>query len=67
MKPLITRMLTSLLTIVLLAAGSAYAQSPAVIKVNIPFEFALGDKIFPAGDYSIVQPLQHFLVLRDAR
>ena len=67
MKQLIARILTSLLTIVLLAAGSAYAQSPAVIKVNIPFEFALGDKTFPAGDYSIVQPLQHLLVLRDAR
>ena len=67
MKQLIKRILTSLLTIVLWGAGSAYAQSSAVIKVNIPFEFALGDKTFPAGEYSIVQPLQHFLVLRDAR
>jgi hypothetical protein len=67
MKQLIARILTSLLTIVLWAAGTAYAQTPAVIKVNIPFEFSLGNRTFPAGDYSLVQPLQHFLVLRDAR
>lgn len=67
MKQPMARILTSLLTIVLWAAGSAYAQNPAVIKVNIPFEFSLGDKTFQPGDYSLVQPLQHFLVLRDAR
>src|SRR5882757_10439608 len=67
MKQPMARILTSLLTIVLWIGGSAYAQSTAVIKVNIPFEFSLGDKTFPAGNYSVVQPLQHLLVLRNAR
>jgi len=48
--------------------GITYAQTAtSVIKVNIPFEFNVADKNFPAGDYSLVQPMQHFLVLRDAR
>lgn len=67
MKQLRARILTSLLTIVLCSAGSAYAQNPSVIKVNIPFGFNLGDKAFQPGEYSLVQPLQHFLVLRNAR
>ena len=67
MKQSIACVLTSLLTIVLCIAGSAYAQSSAVIRVKIPFEFSLGGKTFPSGDYSLVQPLQHLLVLRDAR
>jgi hypothetical protein len=67
MNQLMLRALTSLLTVVLWTAGAAYAQTPAVIKVNIPFEFRLGDQSFPPGDYSLVQPLQHLLVLRDAR
>ena len=67
MKQLAARILTSLLTIVLCSAGSAYAQNPSVIKVNIPFGFSLGDKTFQPGEYSLVQPLQHFLVLRNAR
>jgi hypothetical protein len=68
MKQLITGTLTSLLLVVVWLAASAQAQStPLVIKVNIPFEFFVGDQTFPAGDYSLVQPLQHFLALRDAR
>jgi hypothetical protein len=67
MKHAMKRTLTSLLLFVVYAAGSALAQSTAVIKVNIPFEFSLGDRTFQPGDYSLVQPMQHFLVLRDAR
>jgi hypothetical protein len=49
-------------------AGTAYAQSAQrVIKVHIPFEFNIGAKTFPAGDYSVTQPLQEFLALRNAR
>jgi len=40
------------------------AQS-AVIRVNIPFEFSFGDHTFPAGDYFLVQPRQHLVLLRD--
>src|SRR5258708_24573063 len=67
MKQSMARILTSLLTIVLWAAGSAYAQNPAVIKFNIPFEFSLGDQTFQPGAYSLVQPLQPLLVLRNER
>src|SRR5438477_11417545 len=63
----IGQILTSLLTIVLWTAGSSYAQTSAVIKVTIPFEFIVSDRTFAPGEYSIVQPLQHLVVLRDAR
>lgn len=66
MKHLIARTLTSLTLVVVGLTMAAQAQSK-VIKANIPFEFNFGDKIFPAGDYSLVQPLQHLLVLRDSR
>ena len=50
MKRLIARTLTSLLLVVLWLGGAAYAQlTHAVIKVNIPFEFNVGNKTFPAG------------------
>jgi hypothetical protein len=59
---------TSLVFAAVWLAGTAYAQSAQrVIKVQIPFEFNVGEKTFPAGDYSVAQPLQGFLALRDAR
>ncbi len=68
MKHLIARTLTSLTLVVMCLAATAQAQStPLVIKVNIPFEFNIGDQTFPAGAYSLVQPLQHLVALRDAR
>ena len=68
MKQLIARTLTSLLLAVGFLAGMANGQTTSwVVKVNIPFEFNVGNKTFPAGTYSLVQPLQHFLVLRDSR
>jgi hypothetical protein len=59
----------SLLTLVLVAglALSVHAQSPQVIKVNIPFAFTFGNQNFSAGEYSLVKPLPHVLALRDAR
>ncbi len=67
MNQLIRGTLTSLFIAVLWLAGTAQAQSTWVIKVHIPFEFVAGAKTLPAGDYSLVQPLQHFLELRDSR
>ena len=67
MKQLVNRTVTLLLLSVVWAAGSASAQTAVIIKVHIPFEFSLGGQTFPPGDYSLTQPLQHFLVLRDAR
>jgi hypothetical protein len=67
MKHLITRTLTSLALAVVGLAMTVPAQAASTIKVNIPFEFDFGKQTFPAGQYTLVQPLQHYLVLRDAR
>ena len=60
----IARTLTSLMLVVVGLAMRVQAQS-AVIRVNIPFEFSFGDHTFPAGDYFLVQPRQHLVLLRD--
>jgi hypothetical protein len=67
MQQLMKHVFTSLLLLVVWGAGSAYAQSPAVMRFNIPFTFNVGDKTFPPGQYSIAQPMQQFLVLRNER
>jgi hypothetical protein len=66
MKHLIALTLTSLMLAIVALPLAAQTQS-RVIKANIPFEFNFDDKTFPAGDYSLVQPMQHLLVLRDSR
>ncbi len=51
----------------LLAVGSAYAQSSRLVA-DIPFDFVMGNKAFPAGEYTI-QPIgmnSDSLVLRNA-
>ncbi len=61
--------LTSLLVVVLLwtAAGIAqYAPRP-ILKAGVPFEFSVGKKTFPAGEYEVVQIAPHTLVLRDSK
>lgn len=59
---------TSLVFAAVWLAGTAYAQSAQrAIKVHIPFEFNVGETTFPAGDYSVMQPLQNFLALRNTR
>ena len=64
MKDYIARIFASMLFVVLAMAGSAPAQTVSTIKVSIPFEFSFGEKTFPAGNYALVQPAEHFLVLR---
>jgi hypothetical protein len=70
MKNLMARTLTTL-TLAMVAfatAGLASAQSTSnkLVKVHIPFEFNFGDKTFPAGDYTLAEPMQNLLVLRDS-
>jgi hypothetical protein len=48
--------LISLLSL-LLVAGSAIAQT-VYVRANIPFNFAVGNKTFPAGTYD-VGPIDH--------
>ena len=68
MKQLITRTLASLVLMVMSVSAISHAQSTTwVVKANIPFEFTVAGKAFPAGEYSLVEPIQHYLVLRDSR
>ena len=50
----------------MLSLGAAQAQSSPKIKVTIPFDFAIGSEVFPSGQYFLEQPMQNFVVLRDA-
>jgi len=67
MKP-IARTITKLLLTVMLFAGLAQAQyATQVAKVDIPFEFSVGKKTLPAGNYSVIRTAPDRLVLRDLR
>ena len=67
MNNMITRTLTLLMLVVLGLTMTVSAQTTSVIKVNVPFEFSFAGRTFPAGEYTLVQPMQHLLVLRDSR
>ena len=41
------------------------AQEPAV-KANIPFNFTVGEKSMPAGEYTISSPAEHILKIQSA-
>ena len=42
-------------------------QAQRIIKVNIPFEFSVGDREFPAGSYSLASSAPPLLDVRDAK
>jgi hypothetical protein len=66
MKSLVLRILTSLLLGVLILGPMAQAQRiENIIKVNIPFDFGVGDRVFPAGNYSVVSTAPALLDLRN--
>ena len=55
MKNRVGRVLASLLLSVLTLGSALDAQhTERVIKANIPFDFVVGNEIFPAGRYSVV-------------
>jgi hypothetical protein len=59
--------MTALVVVVLSFAGAMQAQYvPHYVKVSVPFEFIVGDKVFPAGDYKFVCTPNE-IELRDAR
>ena len=66
MKRMFARTLILLTLVVMGLAMAAPAQSTPILKANIPFEFSFGGQTFPAGNYSVVTPLQHALELRDS-
>jgi hypothetical protein len=47
-----SRSLITLAAVVALASVTGYAQSSG-IRVSVPFEFAVGQAVFPAGDYTV--------------
>ena len=62
------RLVELLLGVVLLSSGMAHAQSILwMVKASIPFEFNVGNRTMPAGQYSLVQLQQHSVQLRNAR
>jgi hypothetical protein len=67
MKYFVERALASLLLGVLALGPSAHAQrTERVVKANIPFEFNVNGRVFPAGNYSLVRTTPVLLQLRDA-
>jgi hypothetical protein len=47
------RVFAALGPLTLITAGGALAQSNAVLKADIPFEFHVGAKTLPAGSYDV--------------
>jgi hypothetical protein len=68
MKSLQQTLTPLLLLTVLLFAGAARAQTATpLIRINVPFEFQVGNKLLPAGDYSVCRANPYILVVRDSR
>jgi hypothetical protein len=66
MTKLIARSIASLLLSALTLGPLAQAQSPErTIKADIPFEFSVGNRVFPAGRYLLVRTEPYLLELRD--
>jgi len=61
--------ITSLMVVVLLLATAGYAQyvQRLILKVDVPFEFNVGKKTFPAGEYLVVRIAPYTLALRDSK
>ena len=58
--------LTTLSLLVILAATSVYAQISNVLGVaKIPFKFSVGNKVLPAGEYTVSQMTPDTLVIRN--
>ena len=52
MKRQALMILTTLSFMVMLAATSVYSQTSTGLMANIPFEFVIGNRAFPAGEYT---------------
>ena len=67
MKKHVCKWLVALSAIVILATGSAIAQSQnPVMKVQVPFQFTAGNLTLPAGDYRLLRPHQSVVLLEDS-
>lgn len=50
-----TKVLLAMCLLALLAAGTAYGQSPEAIKAKIDFPFTVEGKVLPAGNYEFAR------------
>ncbi|HSS95426.1 MAG TPA: hypothetical protein VLK33_00270, partial [Terriglobales bacterium] len=63
----ITAKIALLLSVVVLCASASYAQFARnmTLKVDVPFEFNIGLKAFPAGQYYVTTVAPYTLALHD--
>lgn len=67
MKNQMCKTLVALSLFAMLAMGEALAQSQnPVMIVRIPFEFSVGNRTLPAGEYRFLRPHQSVVLLEDA-
>ena len=66
MKNLVVRMAPLVFSVLLFAGAAAAQNEQRIIHVKVPFEFTIGDKAFPAGDYSLLRAAPDRLDLRDS-
>ena len=45
-------------------AGTSFAQSNGV-RANVPFDFTVGNKLLPAGTYTIKEQSDHLIVIQN--
>ena len=64
MKRYAIMVFTTLSLLAMLTATSVKAQSNLHLEVNIPFEFSVGNKALPAGEYTVRYVAQGMLVIQ---
>lgn len=67
MKRYITTILALLVITVGCAVGTAAAATGTIAKASIPFEFSIGSRTYPSGNYSLAELSQNMIVLYDER
>lgn len=50
----------------MLAVVSVQAQSGGTLEVNIPFDFQVGNKVLPAGEYNVKRMTQSSMLIRNS-
>lgn len=63
MKQIATK-LVFLMTFVFLLTAVGYSQQ--ILKADVPFDFTVGKKSFPAGEYSVTRTAPQTLILRNS-
>jgi|SRR5690349_11799741 len=67
MKASLVRVASTFLLTLAGLVGTGMAQAAPTIKARIPFDFVVGNKSFPAGEYSLLRPSLNLVLLRNDR